>query len=84
MLKEYIESAIKTAKYEILEEDGSVYGEIPLCKVMYAKTGSFEECREELIEVLVEWLFIRLRRNLEIPVINNIDLNKITASDAPV
>ena len=82
MLNDYLNEAIKKAKYEIMPEDGSIYAEIPDCKGVYAKAASFEECRRILIEVLEEWIFIRLRKNLYIPTIENIDLNKIEIADA--
>jgi predicted RNase H-like HicB family nuclease len=63
MLSNYVAFALKQAKYELLPEDSSVYGEIPICPGVYAKAKSFEECRHELIEVLEEWIIFRLRRN---------------------
>ena len=72
MLVNYLNEALKLAKYEILDDDGSVYAEIPKCKGVYAKAPSFEECRNNLIEVLEEWLFIRLRINLNIEPFENI------------
>jgi predicted RNase H-like HicB family nuclease len=82
MLTDFISSALKEAKYEILPEDKSVYAEIPVCQGVYAKAGTFEECRHELIEVLEEWILLRLRKNLHIPLINNIDLNIRETVDA--
>jgi predicted RNase H-like HicB family nuclease len=75
MFQNYINSAIRSATYELLPESNSIYGEIPLCRGVYAKAENFEKCREELIEILEEWIILRLRHNLEIPVIDNIDLN---------
>ena len=72
MLKNYLDATLRNADYEIME-DGSVYGEIPLCKGVYAKSMNFESCRNELIEVLEEWVFIRLKTGLDIPVIENIN-----------
>ncbi len=66
MINEYISEAIKTAKYEFLEDSNTIYGEIPLCHGVYARANSFEECRRELIDVLEEWLLIRIKNNLEI------------------
>ncbi|MGA2297937.1 MAG: type II toxin-antitoxin system HicB family antitoxin [FCB group bacterium] len=82
MLQNYITNALNQAKYEILPEDGSIYGEIPICNGVYAKASSFEECRKELIEVLEEWIILRLRRNLGIPVIENASLNILEIADA--
>lgn len=82
MLNEYLQEAIKHAKYEILVEDGSIYAEIPNCQGVYAKANTFEECRSNLIEILEEWIFIRLKKNLYIPPIENIDLNIMELADA--
>lgn len=65
---------MKRAEYEILD-DKSIYAEIPMLKGVYANASKYEECRNELIEILEEWIFIRLKQNLEFPVIDIIDLN---------
>lgn len=54
MLLEYIQAALRRAKYEILPDDGSYYGEIIECAGVYANAETLEECREELREVLEE------------------------------
>ena len=75
MLLEYIQAALNHAKYEILPEDGSYYGEVPECNGVYANSDTLEVCREELREVLEEWLLFRIYRNLSIPVIDGISLD---------
>jgi len=74
MLSKYILSAMKKARYEILEDDNTYYGDIPGFKGVYANAGTLEGCREELEEVLEEWLFLRISRNLPIPEIDGIKL----------
>lgn len=74
MLMKYIQAAMRHAKYEILSDDGSFYGEIPLCKGVYANAASLEECREQLEEVLEEWILFRVHKNLRLPAIDGIDL----------
>jgi len=81
MIIDYIHASMKRAEYEILD-DKSIYAEIPILKGVYANADTFEECRNELMEILEEWIFIRLRQNLEIPVIDNIDLNIAELADA--
>ena len=66
MITRYIESAMSLARYEELEDDGSVYGEIPGFDGVYANTDSMESCRTELREVLEEWILLRLSRGLEL------------------
>ena len=66
MLTRYISGAIAKAKYEILPDDGTYYGEIPGFEGIYANAATLEACREELIEVLEEWILFRVSRNLEL------------------
>ncbi len=54
MLTEYIRAAMRLAHYEILEDDGSFYGEIPGIPGVYANATTLEACRDELQEVLEE------------------------------
>ena len=74
MLKRYIQAALQHAKYEILTDDGSFYGEIPPCNGVYANAPTLEECREQLEEVLEEWILFRIYKNLALPEINGIEL----------
>ena len=74
MLMKYIQTAMRHAKYEILSDDGSFYGEIPICEGVYANAASLEECREQLKEVLEEWILFRVHKNLNLPVIDGIEL----------
>ena len=74
MLTKYLEAAMKHAHYEILEDDGNYYGEIPECRGVYASACTLEECRSELAEVLEDWLLFRIHKNLAIPVIDGLEL----------
>jgi predicted RNase H-like HicB family nuclease len=68
MLRKYLAAAMEKAKYEILPDDKSFYCEIPGFEGVYANAESLEKCREELEEVLEEWVFFRISRNLPLPV----------------
>ena len=74
MLSKYILSAMKKARYEILEDDDTFYGSILGFDGVYANADTLERCREELEEVLEEWLFFRISRSLPMPEINGIKL----------
>jgi predicted RNase H-like HicB family nuclease len=74
MLSEYIQAALRCAKYEILPDDGGYYGEIRECNGVYANAKTLEECREELQEVLEEWVLFRVHKNLRLPTIGGIEL----------
>jgi len=70
----YINEAMKKAKYEILSDDNSYYGEIPGFDGVYANASTLEKCREELKEVLEEWILFRVSKNLSLPTVNSISL----------
>ena len=74
MLTEYIHAAMKKAKYEILPDDNTFYGEIPGFDGVYASADTLEACREELAEVLEEWILFRVSRNLSLPTVEGIEL----------
>lgn len=74
MLSQYIQAAMRQAKYEILADDGSFYGEIPSFQGVYANAETLEDCRNELAEVLEEWIFFRVSRNLSLPIVNGLRL----------
>ena len=40
MLVKYIQAALRHAKYELLADDGSFYGEIPVCNGVYANAAT--------------------------------------------
>jgi predicted RNase H-like HicB family nuclease len=68
MLTPYIKAAMRQAKYELLVDDGSFYGEIPGFDGVYANTKTLESCRDELEGVLEEWILFRVSRKLSLPV----------------
>jgi predicted RNase H-like HicB family nuclease len=74
MLTDYIRAAMRRATYEILPDDGTFYGEIPGFNGVYANTSTLEACREELEEVLQDWILFRVSRNLQLPVVDGIQL----------
>lgn len=74
MITEYIDAAMRLAKYEILPDDGLYYGEIPGFDGVYATAEKLEDCREELKSVLEDWLLFSIHKNFPVPVVNNISL----------
>jgi predicted RNase H-like HicB family nuclease len=67
MVREYLSAALHTAHYDVLADDGSFYGEIPGFDGVYANASTLEACREELEEVLEEWVLFRVSRGLTLP-----------------
>ncbi len=74
MLTKYLRAALHQARYEILTDDQSFYGEIPGFGGVYSNAATLETCREELAEVLEEWILFRISKNLSLPVVDGIEL----------
>lgn len=62
------------AIYTVIPEEGSTYGEIPGFENVTAQADTPEQCRQDLVESLEEWIFSRLTRQLPVPVIDGIQL----------
>jgi len=73
MLTSYIEAAMRRAKYEILE-DGTYYGEIPGFEGVFSNAETLEGCREQLREVLEDWILLGLQMGHELPEVEGIRL----------
>ncbi|HEX3743160.1 MAG TPA: type II toxin-antitoxin system HicB family antitoxin [Bryobacteraceae bacterium] len=70
MLTSYIRAAVSRARYEIVEDDGSFYGEIPAIPGIWANAKTQEACREELESVLEGWILLSVADHTPIPAID--------------
>lgn len=66
MFTEYIEQRLKYARYKPLK-DGLYFGEIPGLKGVWASAKNLENCREELKEVLEDWILLKMRDGEKMP-----------------
>jgi predicted RNase H-like HicB family nuclease len=74
MLTVYLRAAMSKAKYEILPEDRTYYGEIPGFQGVYANAAALEACRDELESTLEDWILFRVSRNLPLPEAGGVSL----------
>ncbi len=74
MLTEYLSAAMHKAHYEVLPDDKVYYGEVPGFEGVYATAKTLEECREELLATLEDWLLLSIHKNLPVPIVDNISL----------
>jgi predicted RNase H-like HicB family nuclease len=74
MLKNYIRAAMGKARYEILPDDSTFYGEIPGFEGVYANAETLEACRDELEEVLEGWILLRVSLHYPLPPVDGIEL----------
>jgi predicted RNase H-like HicB family nuclease len=77
MLINYIDEAMEQAVYDMIEDEGTYWGEIPNFQGVWANHKTLEGCRRELRETLGDWIALRLRLDLPVPIIANIDLNHL-------
>jgi predicted RNase H-like HicB family nuclease len=75
MLTDYIHAAMRKAHYEILPDGEGYFGRINGLQGVWANADTLEACREELQEVLEEWIIIGLKMGNPIPVMDGIELN---------
>ena len=75
MLTQYIQAAMRLAKYEILSDDRSFYGEIPGFQGVCANAEMLGDCRNKLQEVLEVWIIFRLSKKLSLPTVNGLKLS---------
>ena len=81
MLTEFIEWSLKKANYELLENSEWYYGEIPGFEGVWANSDTLEGCRNELKEVLEEWLILKLRKKMFIPKVEQYNLNELVCQN---
>ena len=79
MLTTYIQSAMKHARYEILN-DQTFYGEIVGFQGVYANADTLEMCREELQSVLEGWIILGLRMGHPLPEVDGVRLDAVLES----
>ena len=77
MLAQYLDLAMKMARYEIIEADHIYWGEIPGFQGVWAKHATLPGCQRELREALSDWVALRLRLGLDIPEVGHLNLNRI-------
>jgi predicted RNase H-like HicB family nuclease len=74
MLTEYIEHAMRKARYDLMES-GCFFGSIAPCRSCCGEGATLEECRDDLRAALECWILVGVRHGDELPVIDDIDLN---------
>lgn len=78
ILSDYVELALEQAEYDKLE-DATFAGRIPACKGVVAFARTLRGCESELRSTLEDWVLVGLKLGHELPVLNNINLNKMPA-----
>ena len=66
MIRQHVEQALRMARYDKLE-DGTFCGEVPRLRGVLASGGTLKACREQLVEVVEEWVLVRVAKGLAVP-----------------
>ena len=74
MIREYIDTALSFAHYELIKDEEPYYGEVPQLQGVWATGKTLEECRQRLAEVIDGWVLVRLSRGLSIPPLGDVRL----------
>jgi predicted RNase H-like HicB family nuclease len=74
MIQEYLQKAMQTAHYEMLEDDEGFYGCIPGATGVWATANTLEKCREELLSAIEEWILIGVAIPHKLPDFDGVSL----------
>jgi len=73
MIRQYVEQALRNARYDKFE-DGTFCGEVPRLRGVLATGKTLEECRNQLTEVIEEWVLVRVARGLAVPPLGRVEV----------
>lgn len=73
MIRQYVEEALKRARYDKLE-DGMFCAHVPRLRGVLATGETLEQCRSQLAEVVEEWVLIRVAKRLAIPRLGRVEV----------
>jgi predicted RNase H-like HicB family nuclease len=66
VISRYVQNALRRARYQELENHGYC-ATVSGLRGVVATGRSLEECREQLAEVIEEWVLVRVARGLNVP-----------------
>jgi predicted RNase H-like HicB family nuclease len=76
MLTEYVEEALRRARYELIDDEEPYYGEVPELKGVWANGKTLEGCRENLKDVIEGWILVSLRKDLPVPSLGALEIKE--------
>jgi len=66
VISKYIAEALHRAQYRIVD-DGLFCATVPGLPGVIATGKTLEACRDQLVEVIEEWLLVRVAQGLKVP-----------------
>lgn len=80
ILLNYCEKALLQAQYKKLD-DGTWFAEIEGFPGVWGNDQTIEACRQDLLEVLEEWLILKLQDGDPLPVIDGLEIKVTTVAE---
>lgn len=80
ILLNYCEKALQQAQYKKLD-DGTWFAEIEGFQGVWGNGRTIEACRQDLLEVLEEWLILKLQDGDPLPVIDGLEIKVTTVAE---
>lgn len=78
MLTEYIDEALRRARFELIEDkETPYYGEVADLPGVWACGQTLESCRRDLKEVVEGWILVSVKRSLDIPPLGSVKITEI-------
>ncbi|MBE0431061.1 MAG: type II toxin-antitoxin system HicB family antitoxin [Dehalococcoidia bacterium] len=77
MIVEYIDEALKRARYEIIDDEEPYYGEVRELRGVWATGKTLEECRGNLKDVIEGWILLSTRKGLAVPKLGDVEIREI-------
>ncbi len=78
MISSYVDKALERARCELLE-DGSFCATVPGLRGVIATGRTLERCRQELAEVVEEWVLVRVARGVSVPTLAGVRIRVLKA-----
>ncbi len=66
MISRYVQEALRRARYRMLD-DGTFCGTVANLRGVVANADTLEQCRDQLAEIVEEWVLVRVSRGLSVP-----------------
>jgi predicted RNase H-like HicB family nuclease len=71
LITDYIDQALHRANYQKVDE-GQFCATVPGLRGVIATGRTLEQCREQLAEVIEEWILVRVAQGLSVPRIGGV------------
>lgn len=79
MIIRYLDTALRRARYSLLDDE-SFCGTVPGLRGVLAVGKSLEDCRDQLAEVVEEWVLLRIANGLKVPPLGGVKVEIKQAS----